>query len=494
MALLSWCRQNDIPTVFWNKEDPPHFDDFLLAAKEFDVVFTTDENKISDYHRALGHNRIRVLPFAAQPAIHNPIRPPKGRHARDVAFAGMYFAHKYPERREQLRLLLDGAIAGSKGSGSGLEIFSRQLGGDPEYQFPPPYSSQVVGSLTYEQMLTAYKAYKVFLNVNSVITSPSMCARRIFEITASGTPVVTTDSPALARFFPQGEMQSVSTSEEAANVIQSLLRSAELNDRSVHVAQRRIWAEHTYSHRAEEVVRAIMPDKQQPVNLPPVSALVSTMRPHQLEHVFKTIGSQRDVKVELVLLTHGFSPDSYAIDRLKTKYGVKDLILLEEPKSTSLGSCLNMCVSSSSHPVLTKMDDDDYYGPSYLRDQLNALNYSGADVVGKLAHFMYISSRNAALYRFGHMEHRFSHMVMGPTIMAKRETFEQHRFGDQSRGEDTQFLQAVATAGGKIYSSDRYNYYQFRSGSGHTWDASDDELLASGEVRFWGNPEEHVTI
>ncbi|MEK8227731.1 glycosyltransferase [Oerskovia sp. M15] len=32
--------------------------------------------------------------------------------------------------------------------------------------------------------------------------SPSMCARRVFEITACGTPVVTTPSRAIGEFFP----------------------------------------------------------------------------------------------------------------------------------------------------------------------------------------------------------------------------------------------------------------------------------------------------
>lgn len=494
LNLLQFCRDRGIPTVFWNKEDPPHFEDFLPAARGFDVVFTSDENKIEDYRRELGHDRVAVLPFAAQPAIHNPIRPSEGWHTRDVAFAGMYFAHKYPERREQMQLLLDGAIVGTAKLSKGLEIFSRQLGGQPEYQFPKPYDSRVVGSLNYDQMLTAYKAYKVFLNVNSVVDSPSMCARRIFEISACGTPVVTTDSPALPRFFPDNEIHSVSTSEQAADVIKALIRSRELNDRSVHLAQRRIWAEHTYSHRAERVIELVMPERQQVITPNRVSALVSTIRPHQLEHVFRTVGGQRGVDVELVLLTHGFDPDTSEIERLRHTYNVTQLTLLKEPETTSLGACLNACVEAARYPVLTKMDDDDYYGPNYLLDQTNALMYSGADVVGKLAHFMYIDSRNAAVLRFDHMEHRFSHMVMGPTIMARRELFQKHPFEDRNRGEDTEFLRSVAESGGKIYSSDRYNYYQHRTGSGHTWTATDDELLASGEIQFWGNPSEHVTL
>ena len=97
-------------------------------------------------------------------------------------------------------LLLGGALDRTPG-GAELEIFSRQLGGNAEYQFPEPLDPHVVGSLTYAQTLSAYRAYKVFLNVNSVIDSPSMCARRIFEISASGTPVVSAPSQAIAQFL-----------------------------------------------------------------------------------------------------------------------------------------------------------------------------------------------------------------------------------------------------------------------------------------------------
>ena len=78
VRLVEWCRTRGIPTVFWNKEDPPHYDDFLPAAKLFDHVFTSDSDRIPDYVRDLGHQRVGTLPFAAQPAIHNPVRPGHG--------------------------------------------------------------------------------------------------------------------------------------------------------------------------------------------------------------------------------------------------------------------------------------------------------------------------------------------------------------------------------------------------------------------------------
>ena len=111
--MVTALRERGVPTVFWNKEDPAHYDEAIATAGLFDWVFTTDEAMVGRYRSDLGHDRIGVLPFAAQPAIHNPIRllDDAGRPAplRDVAFAGTYFAHKYPERRAQMEIVLGGA-------------------------------------------------------------------------------------------------------------------------------------------------------------------------------------------------------------------------------------------------------------------------------------------------------------------------------------------------------------------------------------------------
>lgn len=494
LDLMAWCRSHGIPTVFWNKEDPPHYADFLPAAREFDAVFTSDSDRIPSYRADLGHDRVAVLPFAAQPAIHNPVRVGQTHHARGVAFAGMYFAHKYPERRQQMDILLHAARDASARSGPKLEIFSRQLGGDSNYQFPVPFNEHVVGSLDYAKMLSAYRAYKVFLNVNSVVDSPSMCARRIFEITASGTPVVSTPSAAIPHFFDADQVYVAGSREQAESQIRMLARSSELNDRVVHRGQRRIWSEHTYAHRAETVVASVLPGRVRRVDLPTVSALVPTIRPHQLEHVFSTVASQTDVDVELVLLTHGFEVPESQVQELAHKHGVSRFTLLTATRDVTLGECLNRCVAASTGQVLTKMDDDDYYGPRYLVDLLHALDYSKADVVGKQAHYMYFASTNATMLRIPHMEHRQTRFVMGPTITARREVFEAHPFEPLNRGEDTAFLKAVTTAGGSIYSADRFNFCQYRKGDGHTWDISDEELAASGEIKFFGAPKEHITV
>jgi len=485
VELLAWCKAEGVPTVFWNKEDPVHYDDFLTTARLFDHVWTTDSERIPDYQRDLGHDRVGVLPFAAQSAIHNPVRPTSGHQARDIAFAGMYFAHKYPERRAQMDLLLGAAERVSSRMPLGLEIFSRFLGRDDRYQFPGALGDRVVGSLSYEQTLSAYRGYKVFLNVNSVVDSPSMCARRIFEITACGTPVVSTPSVAIGQFFPGDEVIQVSEPQEAEWSLRALWNSPELRDRMVHRAQRRIWAEHTYTRRVDDVLAGAGLGAHQ-VQPRSISALVSTNRPHQLDHVLSTLAAQQDIDLEVVVLTHGFE-GSATVKENAQALGIENLVTLEAPADVPLGACLNRLVAAASGDVVAKIDDDDLYGPHYLRDQLNALDYSGAEVVGKQAHHMYLESHDLTLVRFPDREHRYTDFVMGPTILTRRGVAQRFPFAEVGRGEDTDFLRRITAEGLSIYSSDRFGFVQMRQGGHqHTWKPSSAELLANGRVVIFG--------
>lgn len=497
--LLAACNQRKIPTVFWNKEDPPHFEDFIEAAALFDYVFTSDINMVPAYRERLGHPRVWPLSFAAQPSIHNPVRAAGPREEDGVAFAGMYFAHKFPERRAQMEWLLPAAGQAAEKTQERFAIFSRQLGNDDRYQFPPPLNSAVVGSLPYDEMLAAYKDFKVFLNVNSVVDSPSMCARRIFELTASGTAVVSSPSQATAAFFPSDEVFQPADSTAAYHTVRALLRSQELRDRAVHVAARRVWGAHTYAHRIAEVVSHIglpgSPGLGEGAGSVPgqgsVSVLASTNRPHQLAHLFAQVG-QQTVAPELVLVSHGFSPKPSELDGLCEEHGIDNLVHIDAGHDLTLGECLNLSIDAASGTIVAKFDDDDLYGAHYLEDARHALMYSGAQLVGKNAHYMHIESHNATVLRFPEREHKFTNLVMGPTMVGSRETFNLIRFSRKTIGEDTDFQERLLDESGRIYSADRFNFVQMRKRSHvHTWDIDSAELLGAGVLHSYGLPAEH---
>lgn len=487
-SLVEWCKDNGVPTVFWNKEDPPHFEDFLKSAKLFDVVFTSDVNCVPRYKEALGHDRIHVLPFAAQPRMHNPARPIGVERDRSVAFGGMYFRHKYPERRQQMDYLLPAAQK------FGLDIFSRQLGADANYQFPEAFDKNVVGSLPYEQMLSAYHAYKVFLNVNSVVDSPSMCARRIFEITACGASVVSPPSPAIERFFPDRSILTASDEQETHAHLRALLRSESYRQRLVHRAQREIWTKHTYAARVDQILDSIgMPA---PARHQPVSIITPTYRPHAINAILENAARQVSVDKELVILTHGFEADVASVKSQASDLGVDNVSIISAPRTVSLGECLNLLVDAAGGDILSKMDDDDFYAENYLADLMHALRFSGADLVGKAATYFYFESKAATILSYSAHEHRYTDFVRGATLTAPADVFRKHRFEDLGRSEDSTFLRAVTNAGGRIYAADRFNYFVRRSADvgSHTWQVADDELFATGDAEVFGDPIAHVSV
>jgi len=509
-ALVTWCRQQGIPTVFWNKEDPPNYDRFLETARLFDQVFTVDADRIPLYRKDLGlsedSGRIDLLPFAAQPAIHNPVRRGRGREY-DVAFAGTWFAEKHPDRRRQLEYLLEPARE------LGLHIWSRMQKDDKRYRFPRRFRRNIVGSLPYEQMLAAYTSYKVFLNVNSVTESKTMCSRRLFELSAAQTAIVTAPAASVEPFFG-ADVEVAHDEDEARTSLGVLLKHDEYRDRLALRAHRRVYDEHLYGHRVDTVLRSVgvvsttlasarcsttRVVEQRGTSVvettgPTISVIVPTIRPRQLDHVLSTIGAQTYRDVQLVLVLHGFAPPA-DLDARAAEAGVTDLVVRRADADLTLGACLNLGVQAADGELVAKVDDDNFYGRHYLTDLVRALDYSGADVAGKWAHLVHLESSGANLLRFAEHEHRFTDLVQGGTLLLGRDLAAELRFSDLPRRVDTTFLDKVRKGGGTVYSADRFNFVSVRRADPalHTWPITEKELLRrSSRLLFYGDPIPHA--
>ncbi|MGW5240428.1 glycosyltransferase family protein [Monashia sp. NPDC004114] len=488
-ALVEGCRSRGIPTVFWNKEDPPNYDRFIDTARLFDHVFTVDAGRIPDYERDLGHARVGLLPFGAQPRIHTPVRHGAGR-SREVAFAGSYFADKHDERRRQMEYVLEPALP------LGLEIFSRMAGRDKRYQFPRVYAGSLVGSLPYRRMLGAYTAYKVFLNVNSVVESPTMCARRLFELSAAQTPVLSGPAASIEPFF--GDTVRIShDAEETERELRALLQHDEYRDRLALRAHRRVFDEHLYAHRVDTVLQSV--GIARPARDRSISAVVPTMRPDQVSHVMRFVAAQAHPDVELVFVTHGFEldADKARVQAEEAGLSADRLVLVSRDSRETLGALMNAGVAAASGRYVAKMDDDNVYAAHYLSDLVRAFDYTQASVVGKWAHYAHLTATGATLLRFPDSEHRYVDLVQGGTLLLERDLATRLRFEDLPRRVDTTFLEKVRAEGAKVYSTDRFNFVSVRAATpdGHTWPISDVELLSRrGRLVFHGDPTEHVTV
>ena len=237
-GIVEWCRAKKVPTVFWCKEDPIHFETFLNTAKLFDYVFTTDIDCIHRYKGALRHDRVYLLPFACQPASNNPIETYERKDA--FCFAGAYYV-RYPDRTRDL-----GNFVMELPAFRPLEIYDRNYGkNDPNYQFPEEYRPYIVGTLPFDQIDKAYKGYRYAINLNSIKQSQSMFARRVFELLASNTITISNFSRGVRLLF--GDL--VVTSDSGHEIVRRLNKVAdnEAQSRKLRLAAlRKVMSEHTY--------------------------------------------------------------------------------------------------------------------------------------------------------------------------------------------------------------------------------------------------------
>jgi glycosyltransferase involved in cell wall biosynthesis/spore maturation protein CgeB len=257
--LVEACRSRNIPTVFYNKEDPVHFNRFSKTSTMFDHVFTTDEGCIPRYE-ALENSCIQSVDwirFAAQPDVHHPYDV-MFSDRNDIAFAGTYYAGKYPERCEKMDMLFDAA------ANHGLVIYDRQSdGGNPQYVFPERFLSHVQNKLEYHEMLQKHREHRIFLNVNSVEDSLTMAARRIFEIPASGACLVSGPGLAVREVFGN-TVPMVHSSEQATATLDALMADESFLRYTIQASRQIVLKRHLNNHRLQKMLNAASLTLQRP--------------------------------------------------------------------------------------------------------------------------------------------------------------------------------------------------------------------------------------
>lgn len=366
MGILEWCRERGVPTAFWNKEDPVHFRSFLTVAREFDAVFTTDLDSVPSYRAALNHDNVHFLPFAAQPVTHNPIE--KFERIDGCAFAGAYY-RKYPERTADLERLSEAlAEAGP------FHIYDRNFGKpDGDYTFPEDYQQFIVGGLTPDEIDIAYKGYTTNLNLNSVKQSQSMFARRVYELMASGTQVVSNFSRGLRTVF--GELSITSDSpQEFSRSIARLKAEPNGPERLRVMALRKVMREHTYSERLAFIASAVginlhnqMPDS------PLIVAHCHGAR--EVELCLRSLHRQEHANWHAAII----SDAGVTVDDPR--------VMVTTTLEDAMAWGRNL---SPSH--VGQFDPRSWYGPHYLHDILSTLRWAAVDAAGLREHYAWTES------------------------------------------------------------------------------------------------------
>lgn len=250
LDILDYCRARGIPTVFWNKEDPSHYGDvkhnFVSTAVLFDHILTTDIGCVSRYETDHGHHSVHVLQFAAQPKLFNPIEDAK--RTEDVVFAGGWYEN-HVKRSEEMAGIFDQILK----SGRVLKIYDRFYGfkDDATHVYPERFQRFVYPALPSDRVSEAYKESKLGLTINTETQSETMFARRIFEMMACNTFVISNYSKGVDKLFG-GTVLFLDG--ETSNIDR-------LDDEFIENARRQnlrsVLRDHTYRRRLQEIAKIL---------------------------------------------------------------------------------------------------------------------------------------------------------------------------------------------------------------------------------------------
>lgn len=478
LEAIKKAKAKGLPVIFWNKEDPMHYDKFMPIASKCDVVLTTDSNKIAEYKKDIPTAQTGVLPFAANPLLCNPVDRFRDE-AGSICFAGSYYSEGHDERKRQMDELLP-VIPACNGI-----IYDRMSKlENPRYAFPEAYSPYLREAVPFKEITNVYKRFKIFLNVNTIIDSPTMMSRRVYELLACGTPVISSPSKALEEQFP-GIVQIAETSAQAMDIAKDLLGDEWKWSRLSHKGYREVMLKHTYQDRADVILSTLGANTEKRVPL--VSIVMATNRPQYIDRIVDNISRQVHSNLEVIIITQQYTKKQVNKIKKALNRKVKNssrIVVVEDNSKNTLGARLNHGVGLAKGEYISKMDDDDFYFPSYLQDMLIPFSFGDYSVVGKKEIFVYLEGKNKTVLRYKNGRHRITDFVAGPTLVIKKSAFSKVSFENKNQGEDSSFLEAIKNEGLSIYSSDPFNFIQWRSrdSSDHTWQVEDEFFTAKGST------------
>ncbi|WP_017569884.1 glycosyltransferase family protein [Nocardiopsis halotolerans] len=293
-------------------------------------------------------------------------------------------------------------------------------------------------------------------------TGPSAAVRAIASLAAGGVPLLSGQVPAWASSLgtPLTDLLAGATEED----LNDQLRREEYSVRLRRAALR--------AHGQRSRWRALGAEAGVPLPREPrVSVILCTRRPEMVGFALAQIARQRGVDLEVVLTLHGFSASLPEVRSAVAAFRDTGLPLIvhEADADQIFGSVLNDSVARASGDLISKWDDDDWYGPEHLADLLLARTYSGADLVGVGQDFVYLQEVDLTVWRNRKSE-AASRFIAGGTILTDRVVLEEvGGFRPLPRAIDTQLLIAVIRTGGRIYRAHGLGYVLRRTGGGHTW-------------------------
>ena len=301
----------------------------------------------------------------------------------------------------------------------------------------------------------------------------------IARLSAAGVPVHTPEVSA-----PLAGLLGAELVVLLSQVDPHALENLDLRERLSVALRRAAMRRHSATAAWRRIAAAAGIDLPEP---PMVSVVLATRREEWLDHSLAQIERQTYQPRELVVALHGDEFSGGVDDRIRSLASSQPVRIVRPDRELVLGEALNVGVEAAEGEYITKMDDDDYYNTDHIWDLVLASEYSGADLVGKGAEFVYLEWIDLTIRRFMGDSESDHPRLAGGALMARADALRAIGGWPARRtGEDTWLVKNMKRSGRTTYRTHGFGYILNRHGRGHTWNTNADYFLVQSQKEWRG--------
>lgn len=485
LDILKQCKKLNIPTIFFNKEDPVNFDSYIETAKHFDIIITTDTNCIKKY-TDLTQSKIFVMPFTLNPLTINNID--RQNDNDNSFFAGSFTYSLSEERKQNTNILLD------KLKTKDFILFDRSLNKlqrkefyNNKYSlniFHPKYNKYIHSAISHSDLLNVHLMTNWCGNLNTIKNSDTMFARRVLEASIMKNSLVTDYSQGVYKNFENSiyKLEDELKYDNNEDILLNQIKK-QLGWRNV------IKNYNSYNHFSNIFEQINIKDFENPFKQKnKISVICSTNRINNYSIILQNYNRQKYSNKELIIV---FNLDMNSnIQNIINNNKNSNIIIKQIDEKETLGYCLNRAINLSNGNIISKFDDDDFYGENYLQDMYYSMIISNADLVGKCAHMVYALETKELwikFYKINYENYTYQankwNFICGGSLFFKKYIYEKCKFKESNTGEDCYFIEQVKNNNFTIYASDFFNYCYIRDKcENHTYKTDLKSFLGSKSI------------
>jgi hypothetical protein len=370
LSVVVSAREKNIPAVFWITVGQENFEEYRKTAELFDLIACAD-HKTADHLIKEGQKAI-YLPPCVQTAIFNPFRHLNNERAPDL---NILF-----EKGSDLLEFISIKKAVQSLDGYGITILESRPPKEDESSSISRMekNNSPFAFLSPESRLSALKNAKAYVSCGTSTSTWVEQQWMALEAAACRTAVVH-----LGRIEANDLLSDIvidcNCEEDFLLEFYRHSKDSLYRERVAHLSWRYVNEHHTLSHRITKLCQKLDLIHNW-VEYPKVSVITPTYRKALLKRCIENYEIFDYPNKELVIVFNGNElPDASELGISERN----DITLTYVPSDLFAGAALNIGHIAATGRYFFRVDDDDYYGPNYLKDMVIGARSLNADVFGK---------------------------------------------------------------------------------------------------------------